>query len=57
MKLLFPHWLQKSDVSLDEFESYCLTPAIVRRGIIREQIHNIDPEYKIEMPKIWVKRD
>ena len=56
MKLLFPHWTRKEDVDIDEFESYCLLPAIRRRGIIKEQCHNIDPEFKIQMPRIEIKK-
>lgn len=56
MKLLFPHWMSKSDVNIDDFDSYCLQPAIERRGIIKEQCHNIDPEFKNVMPEISVRR-
>lgn len=55
MKLLFPHWTSANDVNIDEFEQYCLQPAIHRRGIIKEQCHYIDPEFKTAMPKFWVK--
>lgn len=55
MKLLFPHWTQQSDVDLEEFDRYCLQPAIRRRGIIKEQCHNIDPEFKTRMPEIKLK--
>lgn len=56
MKLLFPHWTTIEEVDLEEFDEYCLQPAIRRRGIIRQQLHLIDPEYKSTMPTIWVKR-
>ena len=56
MKLLFPHWNKVEDVDYDEFDTYCLQPAIRRRGIIQQQCHYIDPEYKSEMPAMWVKR-
>ena len=55
MKLLFPHWIKIEDVNIDEFDMYCLQPAIKRRGIIKEQCHNIDPEFKTKMPEISVK--
>lgn len=55
MKLLFPHWTRVSQVDLDEFETYCLQPAIRRRGIIKEQCHYIDPEFKTTMPNFWIK--
>lgn len=57
MKLLFPEWTRLSDVNLDDFDNYCLQPAIRRRGIIKEQCHNIDDEFKIQMPHFWVKSD
>ena len=56
IQLLFPHWTTVEDVDLDEFDTFCLQPAIHRRGIIQQQCHYIDPEYKAEMPAIWVKR-
>ena len=31
MKLLFPHWKSVEDVNLEEFDLYCLQPAIERR--------------------------
>lgn len=57
MKLLFPHWASIEDVNKDEFEMYCLEPAILRRGIIKEQLHKMDPEFKMEMPSIQLKRN
>ena len=55
MKLLFPHWKSMNDVNQDEFETYCLQPALRRRGIIKEQCHYMDPEFKVEMPNLWLK--
>lgn len=55
MKLLFPHWTKVEDVNLEEFDMYCLQPAINRRGIVKAQCHNIDPEFKIKMPEITVR--
>ena len=55
MKLLFPHWRSVDDVNRDEFEAYCLSPALHRRGIIKEQCHYIDPEFKAAMPDFWLK--
>lgn len=52
MKLIFPHWQRVEDVDFDEFKNYCLNPAIHRRGIVKEQCHNIDPEFKTAMPQI-----
>ena len=56
MKLLFPHWRSIDDVDVNEFDMYCLQPAIHRRGIVKEQCHNIDPEFKTRMPNILVKQ-
>lgn len=55
MKLLFPHWTSSSKVDFDEFDTYCLQPAIHRRGIIKEQCHFIDPEFKTTMPNFWIQ--
>lgn len=55
MKLLFPHWKVVEDVNLDEFNTYCLQPAISRREIIKTQCHYVDPEFKTQMPEIKVK--
>lgn len=54
MKLLFPHWQRVEDVDLDEFENFCLNPALHRRSIIKEQCHRIDPEFKQRMPDVSV---
>lgn len=54
MKLLFPHWRTIGDVNRDEFEVYCLQPAIRRRGIVKEQCHIIDPEFKTRMPDVSI---
>lgn len=54
MKLFFPHWKTVADVDLREFDTYCLQPAIYRRGIIKTQCHHIDPEFKTQMPQIRV---
>lgn len=55
MKLIFPHWMRLDDVNVDEFNRYCLQPAIRRRGIIKQQCHNIDKEFKAQMPDIHIK--
>lgn len=55
IKLLFPHWRTLADVNLNEFEIYCLNPALDRRGIIKEQCHNIDPEFKRTLSGIEMK--
>lgn len=56
MKLLFPHWTSIEDMDMEDFDRYCLQPAIRRRGIIKEQCHYIDPEFKTDMPAFWLKR-
>mgnify|MGYP003519056706 FL=1 len=55
MKLLFPHWTKREDVNINDFDMYCLQPAIRRRGIIKEQCHYIDPEFKTQMPLIEIR--
>jgi ATP-dependent Lon protease len=55
MKLLFPHWQTVEDVDRSQFERYCLEPAVYRRGIIKEQCHNIDPEFKTQMPDAYLR--
>lgn len=56
MKLLFPHWTRPEHVNAEEFDRYCLQPAIRRRGIIKEQCHYVDPEFRTAMPGFWVER-
>ena len=56
MKLLFPHWTHIEDINIDDFDSYCLQPAIRCRGIVKEQCHFIDVEFKTIMPSFWIKR-
>ena len=56
MKLLFPHWRTVNDVNIEEFELFCLRPALHRRGIIKEQLHNIDAEYKREVTGISLQQ-
>ena len=55
MKLFFPHWATIDDVNKEEFDLYCLQPALHRRGIVKIQCHNIDPEFKTKMPDVWIK--
>ena len=55
MKLLFPHWRTLEDVNKQEFEIFCLNPAIYRRGIVKQQCHYIDPEFKMQMSGISMK--
>lgn len=55
MKLFFPHWRTVEDVNKQEFEIFCLNPAIYRRGIVKQQCHYIDPEFKMQMSGISMK--
>lgn len=55
MKLLFPHWRTVEDVNKQEFEIFCLNPAIHRRGIVKQQCHYIDPEFKQQISGISLK--
>ena len=57
MKLLFPHWRSIENVNQCEFEVFCLNPALRRRGIIKEQCHNIDPEFKSVLTGISSKEN
>ena len=54
LKLIFPQWSRPEDVDKNEFDTYCLQPAINRRGIIKEQCHYIDSEFKTQMPFVSI---
>ena len=48
LKLLFPHVQSREDISREEFEKYCLAPAIDMRSVIYKQLCIIDPkEYNV----------
>lgn len=50
IKLIFPHWTEKSDVDEDEFMQYCLEPAKSMRQIVRTQLGFVKPkEFKDTM--------
>lgn len=55
IKLLFPHVKAVDDVDKTEFDLYCLQPALMMRGIIRQQLHLRDIEYDNKVPDIIVK--
>ncbi len=55
LRLLFPHVRRPGDISKEDFERFCLKPAIEKRGIIRRQLHILDQEYKEELPDIGVR--
>ena len=50
LKLLFPHVTSVDMLNLDDFNMYCLQPAIRRRDIVREQCSNIDAESSFSKP-------
>ena len=54
IKLLFPQWQTPEDVDKELFDLYCLQPAIYRRGIIKQQCHLIDSEFKERMPEVRI---
>lgn len=55
MKILFPHVRSVSDITREEFETYCFKPAYEKRKIIRTQLSISDMEYSPKMPDIKVK--
>ncbi|MCL2861084.1 MAG: BREX system Lon protease-like protein BrxL [Firmicutes bacterium] len=57
-KLLMPHIREVSDIDLEEFNTYCLGPAIEMRAIIKYHMGLIDPkEYGgKDVPDIKVKQ-
>lgn len=61
-KLLFPQVKSLEDLAEEDvsnfkelYQEYCLNPAVYRRGIIREQCHLIDKEFRKEMPEFKIK--
>jgi ATP-dependent Lon protease len=44
MKLLFPHVQSREDITQEEFEHYCLRPAMEMRSVIKRQLCIIDPK-------------
>ena len=55
LKLLFPHWRTVEDVNKQEFEIFCFNPAIHRRGIVKQQCHYSDPEFKQQISGISLR--
>lgn len=55
MKLLFPHVKRIEDIDKEEFQMYCLKPALQMRGIIKRQLHIMDIEYSDTIPDIQIK--
>lgn len=61
-KLLFPQVKSLSDLTREDavrysllYKEYCLVPAVYRRGVIRQQCHLIDKEFRKEMPEFKLK--
>jgi ATP-dependent Lon protease len=55
-KLLFPNIKRIEDLNFEEFEKYCLRPALKMRGIIKTQLAIIDYEFRgKEIPDITIK--
>jgi ATP-dependent Lon protease len=48
LKLLFPNITNTEDVNKEDFNNFCLQPAIEKRKIILDQLRLIDPEYSQE---------
>lgn len=44
LKLLFPHVQAAHEISREDFEHYCLSPALEMRGVIKKQLCIIDPK-------------
>ena len=58
LKLLFPHIISTSEINKEEFEEYCLKPAIAGRAAVLSQLKIIDSEYEDKrMPKISITID
>ncbi len=43
LKLLFPHVRRAEDADAEEFERYCVKPAVEMRSVIKRQLSIIDP--------------
>ncbi|MEK9149119.1 MAG: BREX system Lon protease-like protein BrxL, partial [Candidatus Desantisbacteria bacterium] len=56
MKLIFPNIRDASKLNIEEFEHYCLQPALMMRGVIKTQLGIIDTEFRGKfIPDIKVK--
>lgn len=56
LKLLYPQVRAPSDISPEDFGTYCFSPAYEMRKVIREQLHRLDEEYSEEMPHMSVRK-
>ena len=50
LKLLFPHITSAEQMDKNDFNAFCLQPAIRRRDIVRQQCSNIDAEKSFSKP-------
>ena len=55
LKLLFPHVQNSNEIKKEDFETFCLKPAMDMRKIIKKQICLIDSEFNEDLPEIKVK--
>lgn len=56
LKLIFPNVREVSKLNIEEFEHYCLNPALKMRGIIKTQLSIIDSEFRGKViPDIKIK--
>lgn len=57
LKLLFPHITSAKDITAEDFQEYCLNPAIQMRQAVLYQLRMIDKEYEnVEMPDVKIKK-
>ena len=55
LKLLFPHVRDVNEINKNDFEIFCLKPAMDMRKIIKKQISLIDIEFSEDLPDIKIK--
>ncbi len=55
LKLFFPNVRKGDDIRKEDFEVFCLKPALEKRAIVRLQLHLMDNEFKEALPDIKVK--
>jgi len=57
MKLLFPNIRKTENLNLEDFDKYCLQPALRMRKIIKTQLGNIDVEFRgKDIPNIVLRQ-
>jgi ATP-dependent Lon protease len=57
MKLLFPNIRKTENLNLEDFEKYCLQPALRMRKIIKTQLGIIDTEFRgKDIPNIVLRQ-